>query len=132
MSSTRTVAALVDQVAEDARDQLVAFPTERESYRDLAARSRVAAVALGRLGVGPGDSVGVLAPAGLPLVELIIAASRRGAVIVPVNSRFKAAEVGYVVENGMMYTSGTTSRPRGCVHSHATLLHEAAARPGCD
>lgn len=64
MSSTRTVAALVDQVAEDARDQLVAFPTERESYRDLAARSRVAAVALGRLGVGPGDSVGVLAPAG--------------------------------------------------------------------
>lgn len=212
MSSIRTVAGLVDRVAEVAGDRVVAFPTERESYRDLAVRSRRAAIALGRLGVGPGDSVGVMAPAGLPLVELIVATARRGAVIVPLNLRLKAAEVGYVVENAdlrvllvgspfvavveealpslrtaragrltlseapvlrhvvaldgadggaledwstllaeadaagehdelarieagvhpddpvfMMYTSGTTSRPRGCLHSHSTLLHEAAA-----
>ncbi len=214
MSEQQTVGMLVDNVAEEYPEQSIVFPTERETYRDLATNSLAAAVALQRLGVGPGDAVGVLAHAGLPVVELIIATARLGAVVVPINTRFKAAELAYLVDNAdlrvliagpdflgmlgealpslgdarpgrmslpeaptlrhvatlggihmtaiedwpallaaaaraeegertaiieaqadiwpddpvlVMYTSGTTSRPRGCVHSHSTLLHQGAA-----
>jgi fatty-acyl-CoA synthase len=217
-----TVPELVDAAAAAAPERVVAFPGCGETYRELSARSLTAAVALRRLGVGPGDFVGFLAPACLEVVELIVAAARLGAVIVPINLRFKAAEIGYLVNNAdlrvllvgggfvelvrealpsldtaragrlglveapslrrvllldgagdvdgaggtdgvfeswpaelaraagspgseradvtaaqagirtddpvlMMYTSGTTARPRGCLHSHATVVHQGAA-----
>lgn len=210
-----TVSRLMDQVADDAPDAELAFPGERVTYRRLADGSVAAAVALRRLGVGPGDSVGVLAHGGVSVVDLIFATARLGAVVVPINVRFKSDEVGYVIDNAdvrvllvaselasvvrdalpslaaaragrlapvespalrralildggppdgafeswpevrsaaagaedlecravrgadtdiepadpvlMMYTSGTTSRLRGCLHSHSTLIHEGAA-----
>lgn len=209
-----TAPGLLDQVAQDVPRAELSFPTERVGYRELADGSTTAAVALRRLGIGPGDAVGILAHGSVPVVELILATARLGALVVPINVRFKAHEVGYVVDNAdlrvllvasdlaplirealpsfagsrrghlsliesptlrhvllldgaaegafeswpgarssaavadqpesqvildaqadiepddpvlMMYTSGTTSRPRGCLHTHSTLVHEGAA-----
>lgn len=195
-----TVPDLLDARAADAPDQGIVFPDGRVSYPELADRTRRLAAALWAHGVRPGDRVGVLLHGGLDSVLTWLATSRTGAVAVPVNVRFRAAELRrlladadlavlltggafagvlaealpelggsappvVVLDDGpvpegatgraafeaaadegaaaaiegaqaalgpddpavMLYTSGTTSGPRGCLHSHASLVHVGAS-----
>lgn len=72
---------------------------QRLSYGEFHRRSNRLARALRRLGVGRGDRVAVLANnrAEYPLVYF--AAIKLGAIVVPVNARFQAAEVEAVVNH---------------------------------
>jgi fatty-acyl-CoA synthase len=179
-----TLPALVDLRAAAPGDALV-FPRERASFSELAALSQEMARRLRAAGVRRGDRVGMLMTASVDAYALLVGAMRLGAVPVPVNVRFRALEVSYVVGHSgmsvlvaepayaavleearaddacqvvlgahesafaaaaeqipaedvereqaavggdddalMLYTSGTTANPKGCVHRHAALVAE--------
>jgi acyl-CoA synthetase (AMP-forming)/AMP-acid ligase II len=84
------------------------FPETRYTYAELAARAIRRARSLIALGVKPRDHVGILMHTCPEFVELYFAIAMCGAVIVPINARYRAAEIGYVVENGDLVTVITT------------------------
>ncbi|MGZ4456743.1 MAG: AMP-binding protein, partial [Nocardioides sp.] len=71
----------------------------RLSYAELAERCRALTGVLADLGVGPGDRVAVLAANSHVQLEMHHAVPMRGAVLVPVNTRLSAEEVGYILEH---------------------------------
>lgn len=83
------------------REALV-FPAERATYAELAERTRQLARALVGLGVRPGDRVGILLPASVDLLALLVAATDVGAVAVPVNARFRSVELAQIVVHSGM------------------------------
>ncbi len=84
------------------------FPDCRYTYAQLAARAMRRARSLQGLGVRPRDHVGILMHTCPEFVELYFAVALCGAVIVPINARYKAAEIGYLVENADLVTLVTT------------------------
>ncbi len=75
------------------------FPDCRLSYADLVARAYSRAHSLTAYGVGAGDAVGVLMPNCLEYMELLLGCHFIGALAVPMNARYRATELSYVVEN---------------------------------
>lgn len=105
------------------RDVFV-FPDTRRTYLSMTERSTEVARSLRAMGVGPGDHVGILMPNCIEFLEVWFAISFLGAVCVPINARFKARELGYVIENGDLVALLTSD----IVEQHTDyvdLLHEA-------
>ncbi len=84
------------------------FPEKEYTYAELAERALRRARSLQALGVKPRDHVGILMHTCPDFVELYFAIAFCGAVIVPINARYKSAEIGYVVENADLTTLITT------------------------
>src|SRR5215475_7487268 len=82
----------------------------RLSYRDLDAAVRRAAKAMHALGVRRGDFVGVLMGNDETWVTLFYAAATIGAVTVPINTRFKAAELAFCLAQADVKTLFTADR----------------------
>jgi fatty-acyl-CoA synthase len=74
------------------------------TYADLDADANRLAHALIERGVRAGDKVAVLSRNSVAYVQTIFAASRCGAVLVPINFMLNGAEVGYVLQH-----SGSTA-----------------------
>jgi len=70
----------------------------RFSYKELLEKARHAAGALQALGIGKGDRVAILLPNGEDWLALFYGAALIGAVTVPVNTRFKAAEIDFCLK----------------------------------
>ncbi len=146
------VVELVDRAALRWPDtDALVWPDERLTFADFASRTRACARALRDQGVQGGDRVGVLMPNRPGMLVAIYGAMRLGAIPVPINGRFKEREVAYVVEHAginvllrsepsadgddvaldvrdpamIMYTSGTTAHPKGCLLSHDSLVSTA-------
>ncbi len=79
-------------------DALV-FPDHRHTYRSLVAAATRTGRSLLGLGVRPGDAVGILMPNCVDFVEVMFGATMIGAVVVPINARFKGRELAHVAEN---------------------------------
>lgn len=77
---------------------LVAGET-RWTYAELDAAMRGWGSELRNAGVGCGDRVAVLAPPSPQLVAAMLGAYAIGAVWVPINTRYRAAEVGHILED---------------------------------
>jgi acyl-CoA synthetase (AMP-forming)/AMP-acid ligase II len=92
------------------RDALV-FPDARYTYAELDERARRVARGLLALGVEPGDHVGLLASNTIEYVEGFFGIALIGGVVVPLNARHKAAELGYIIDNGDLVAVLTTARP---------------------
>jgi acyl-CoA synthetase (AMP-forming)/AMP-acid ligase II len=85
------------------------FPGQRVAYGELLAGAyRVARSLLG-LGVRPGEHVALLAPNGVEYVEAFFGVSLVGAVVVPLNARHRAAELGHVIDDGDVVALLTTA-----------------------
>src|SRR5262249_50059565 len=69
----------------------------RLTWRELGARTARLAAGLAKLGVAKGDRVAVLMLNSYRYLELYYAVPRLGAVIVPINTRLAAAEIGYIL-----------------------------------
>jgi fatty-acyl-CoA synthase len=80
-----------------ARDALVT-PSVRLNYEQLREKAKEAAGALQALGIGKGDRVAILLPNGEQWLALFYGAALIGAVTVPVNTRFKAAEIDFCLK----------------------------------
>ena len=89
------------------RDAIV-FPDQRLTYSELAARAEIRARSLIGLGVEPGEHVGILMPNCIDFLEVLFGAALAGAVPVPINARYKAAELGYVIDNADLRVLVTT------------------------
>jgi acyl-CoA synthetase (AMP-forming)/AMP-acid ligase II len=96
--TTRTLPALVEAagVAYGGREAIVDGDT-RIRFDDLAQRVDGFARALVAAGVAPGERVAVWAPNGWRWVVAAFGAVRAGAVLVPLNTRYKGAEAAYVL-----------------------------------
>jgi fatty-acyl-CoA synthase len=69
------------------------------SYAELDARARGLALALEAMGVGPGERVAVVSPNSARFLVAFFGVSGYGRVLVPINFRLNAEEVGYIVEH---------------------------------
>ena len=73
-------------------------PSRRITYEDLYLRARSAATTLHTLGIGRGDHVGILLGNDEKWLALFYGAALIGAVTVPVNTRFKTAEIAFCLQ----------------------------------
>ena len=89
--------ALFAPHAEDDRDFLVLPDGATQSYREFLAEIARLAGALVALGVEPGDRVVVQAPKSARALALYGACVQSGAVLLPLNTAYTAAEVDYFV-----------------------------------
>jgi fatty-acyl-CoA synthase len=116
-----TVGDLVDRAADRTERDALVFPGERVTYPQLAARSTDFARSLYGLGVRGGDKVGILMHNCLDYVLALVGASKLGAVVVPVNGRFKAHELGHVISHADIRVLLTAVGPAGATDYPALL-----------
>ena len=69
------------------------------TYADMADRARGMALALDAMGVGQGERVAIVSPNSGRFLVSYFGTSAYGRVLVPVNFRLNADEVGYIVEH---------------------------------
>src|SRR4051794_30607388 len=68
----------------------------RITYRELGARARGLAIALDRMGIGQGERVAIVSPNAARFVVSFFGVSGYGRILVPINFRLTADEVGYI------------------------------------
>jgi fatty-acyl-CoA synthase len=117
MPDVRTIAdvyTLPDLLARaanrDADGWALMFPDAKVSFSELYQRCSLAARSLASLGVGAGDHVGILMSNCQEFVDLLIGAQMLGAWPVPINARYKAKELGYVIADADLNVLVTTDR----------------------
>jgi fatty-acyl-CoA synthase len=109
-----TLGHVVDRQAQATPDrEALVFPDARVTYGQLAGQTDAFARALLGLGVQAGDKVAILLANRLEFVLALFGAAKIGAVVVPVNARFKVTELSHVI-----------------AHSDARVLITAAAPDG--
>lgn len=69
------------------------------AYREILGRVNAFARALELLGIGKGDKIALICPNGDAFITAVYAASRLGAVIVPINTLLKNGEYRYILED---------------------------------
>ena len=77
-------------------------PGERRTYRELLHNAREVALGLLALGVGRGERVGLFAPASAAFIETCFGAALCGAVPVPISTRYRSAELRFVLEDAQL------------------------------
>jgi acyl-CoA synthetase (AMP-forming)/AMP-acid ligase II len=123
-----TIPALVARAASEFADREALVDGDlRWTHRELAARVDECAAAMIASGVSPGDRVAVWAPNGHRFVVAALGAVTAGAVLVPVNTRFKGDEAAWIlgksrarlllVENGFLG------------NDYVAMLRQAAPEP---
>jgi fatty-acyl-CoA synthase len=69
------------------------------SYRELESRARGMAIALDDMGVGHAERVAIVSPNAAKFLVSLFGVSAFGRILVPVNYRLNADEIGYIVEH---------------------------------
>lgn len=111
------------------------FEGERLSHRDLLGRAECLASGLAARGIGHGDRVAVVAQNRPEMLDLLAAAARLGAILLPLNWRLGADEVADILadvepallvadRDGAALLSGVRDRMAGVAHRVA--LDDAA------
>lgn len=88
---------LLRRAAAQPDDEGLVFPGTRLTFRQLERRAMELARALVGIGIEPGDRVALLMPNCVDMVRAIFAGSLVGAVLVPINARYKRRELGHVI-----------------------------------
>ncbi len=104
-----TVGDLLSSAAQEWPEAEIIFPSERTTLPELDRRTDALARSLVAAGAGPGRHVGVLLPPSLELVATLFAIAKTGATIVPINDRFRGAEIRYLVTHADLTLLVTTA-----------------------
>lgn len=102
----------------------VVFPDTACTYAALLSGAQAVARGLAALGLKPGEKVGLLAVNGVPFLEGLFGALLAGCVVVPINARHRAAEIGYIIRDAGLAAILTTADDDSHV-SFTALLAEA-------
>jgi len=98
MNELETIPSLLRRAAAQFREQpAIETSARRLSYRELLAEAQLTAASLIASGVQPHDRVALWAPNSCEWVVLALGVSLAGAALVPINTRFKAEEAGYLL-----------------------------------
>jgi acyl-CoA synthetase (AMP-forming)/AMP-acid ligase II len=93
-----TIPALVEKAAKDYADsEAVVDGDRRVSFAELASLVRRAATGCQTRGIESGDRVAVWGPNSLEWIVAALGALATGAVLVPINTRFKGEEAAYII-----------------------------------
>ena len=113
MSGTgeRTFAKLLRTAAASfgPRDAII-FPNSRLTYGQLEARARRWAKAIIAMGIQPGQNVGILLTTRVEFIELLFGITMTGAVAVPINARYQAHELAFLVKDADLVALFTTGK----------------------
>lgn len=100
-----TLGQLANQAAEEFGDrEFVLFAGGRYSFADALARIDRTARGLMALGVRPGDKVGLWMTNRMEWIDVMFACAKIGAIQIPINTRFRTADLEYVVRQSDMST----------------------------
>ena len=126
-----TIPELVDDAAErfGALEALVDGDV-RLDFRELRAEITAAARAFMASGVEPGDTIAIWAPNSWEWPIAALGAHLAGAVLVPINTRFKGGEAGFVLDRARAKMLFTVTDFLGT--DHVELLRAAEAGGGLD
>lgn len=106
-----TFAKLIARAAEKWPDRDgVILPEGKQSFAELYERAIGRAKQLIALGVGPGEHVGLLLATSFEFAEEMFGIALAGAVMVPINARYRANEITYLTENADLVTIVTTGQ----------------------
>ncbi|TDI59495.1 MAG: AMP-dependent synthetase [Alphaproteobacteria bacterium] len=104
-----TFGRLLDNAAKTWPDRdAIIFPERRQTFAELYQQADHRARQLIGLGVQPGDHVGILLPTGMEFVEVMFGIWLAGAIMVPINARYRSNEIAYLTENADLVTIVTT------------------------
>ena len=118
-----SAAALLDRWAESTPTRrFVSDGVVELDYGTVRERSRGLGAALLRAGVRPGDRVAMQLPNWAEFVVGYLAVARIGAVLVPIMTVYRKAEVGHVLRNSGAVAAITTGEFRG--FDHAAMFRE--------
>ncbi len=95
---------------------------QRRSYAELGARCRRLAGAMARLGLAPGDRVGVVGLNSDRYLELYLGLPAAGYVLVPVNSRLAPAEMRAILSDAGVQVLFTDAAYPGAVASQVLTM----------
>jgi fatty-acyl-CoA synthase/long-chain acyl-CoA synthetase len=115
---------------------LIVFPESRRSYGEVLDGAVAIARGLLAIGVGPGDHIGLLTINNSEYVEAFFGIELLGCVAVPLNARYRIAELAYIIDNARIKALLTTADPVGYLDYSAVVAEAlpsiAAARdPVC-
>jgi fatty-acyl-CoA synthase len=126
----RTVADLLLFAAQAWPDaEAVVFPDERLTYSELARRAWRFALSLSQLGIGRDDNVGLLMLNSSEFVTSFFGIAMTGAVVVPINARYRSNELTFLLDNADLRALVTHDRYYDHI-DFAALLHQAV--PGLE
>ena len=91
------------------RDAII-FPDSRLSYSELESRSREWAKSIIAMGVKPGQNVGILLTTRMEFIELLFGIAMTGAVAVPINARYQAHELAFLIKDADLVALFTTGK----------------------
>jgi HIP---CoA ligase len=121
-----TIPALTAAAAERFGDRpAIDDGTTKLTYRELFERARRFGAALAAAGVQPGDRVGIWAPNGVEWVVALLGLLQAGAVLVPVNTRFKGPEAAVILARGRVRALVTVTDFLGT--DYVAMLRSAGA-----
>ncbi len=78
---------------------LLIFPDRRVTYSEMREAAYRRAASMRALGLGPGSHVGILMANCIEYIEYLLATQLIGGMAVPINARYKAPELAYVMDN---------------------------------
>ena len=113
---------LTDAAGRFGEQDALVFPDRRISYAALDARARRWGKAFVAMGIEPGQNVGILLPTRPEFVEVLFGIAMAGAVAVPLNARYQAHELAFVVGDADLVTIVTTGRVADAVDFSTRLL----------
>jgi len=102
---TPTIPAMLHQLTQRFGErELVVLNTQRMTYAELETASARLARGLLAAGIGKGTRVGLLMPNGPDWMVAWFAASRIGALVVPINTFYQARELGWLLQHADIHT----------------------------
>jgi fatty-acyl-CoA synthase len=101
---------LRDRAATSGAQDALIFPESRKTFAQLNNDAIVWAKTFIRLGVKPGDHVGILLTTRPDFVEILFGIAMAGAVAVPVNARYQPGELAFLVKDADIVCLVTTGK----------------------